>query len=244
MLEQHPLRHDTDRTIAMRARILLVLAFALLLTGCAKKQETAAERERTQAQRQSLPVGWQVRVEEADASADNVKFMNMPPGWHITTGPAVLLYRPENTAAGLYRLESESFLFADDRLEGHGVFFGGQGLDTPDSHYTSFLLRKDGRFQIEVRRAGEISTPVAWAEHVAVAMPSGEQPAQNVLAVTVAAEKVRFYVNGQQVAELPRPALPSEGTFGLRVRNEVNVHVTSLTVAPAGDTQASLQKGS
>ncbi len=242
MREKHPLRHDTDRPDVMRACIPVVLAFSLLLTGCTRKQETAAEHERTQAQRHSLPAGWQVRV-EADASSDNVKFMNMPPGWHITTGPAALLYRPENAAAGLYRLESESFLFADDRLEGHGVFFGGHGLDTPDSSYTSFLLRKDGRFQIEVRRASETSTPVAWTEHVAVAKPTGEQPAKNKIAVAVAAEEIRFHVNGQQVAELPRTALPSDGIFGLHVRNQVNVHVTSLTVVPAGDAQASPQKG-
>lgn len=243
MREKHPLRHDTDRPNAMRVRIFVVIVLLLLLTGCTRKQETAAERERMQAQRHSLPAGWQVRVEETDASVDNVKLMNMPPGWHITTGPAALLYRPENTAAGLYRLESESFLFADDRLEGHGVFFGGQGLDAPDSSYTSFLLRKDGRFQIEVRQAGETSTPVAWTEHVAVAKPAGEQPAKNVLAVAVTAEKIRFHVNGQQVAELPRTVLPSEGIFGLRVRNQVNVHVTSLTVTPAVAAPASSQNG-
>ncbi len=221
----------------MRAQLAVVIT-TLLLAGCSKQPE------RAQTQPRQFPAGWQVRVEGADASPDDVNFMNMPPGWHIITGPAAILFRLENTASGLFRLESESSLFSDDRLEGHGVFFGGQDLDAPEARYTSFLLRKDGRFQIEVRQAGATRTPVAWTEHAAVALPAGEQPAKNVVAVVVAAEKIHFYINGQQVAELPRAALPSEGLFGLRVRNNVNVHVTSLTVAAAGGAPASAQKGS
>jgi hypothetical protein len=211
----------------MRAQLAIVVT-TLLLPGCTKQPE------RTQTQERQFPAGWQVRVEGADASPDDVKFMNMPPGWHIITGPAAILFRPENTASGLFRLESESFLFADDGLEGHGVFFGGQDLDAPEARYTSFLLRKDGRFQIEVRQAGATRTPIAWTEHAAVAIPSGEEPAKNVVAIVAAADKIYFHINGQQVAELPRAALPSEGLFGLRVRSRVNVHVTSLTVAPTG----------
>ena len=39
----------------------------------------------------------------------------MPPGWHTTTGPAAIIYNPENTAKGQYRLESE--YGAPSRLE-------------------------------------------------------------------------------------------------------------------------------
>ena len=44
-----------------------------------------------------LPAGWHVRADGA-AAHGTVSFVDMPPGWHITTGPSVILYDPARTA--------------------------------------------------------------------------------------------------------------------------------------------------
>lgn len=223
----------------MRAPLVALLAAMLLLAGCAKKQERAAEQqpERSPAKTQPVPAGWQVRMDRPDTSAADVEFVNMPPGWHITTGPAAILYNPQNTAAGEYRIESESFLFPGEHLEGYGLLFGGQNLDAANQTYAYFLLRRDGKFIVKVREGDATRTLIPWTEHAAIGKQTGEESARNAMAVEAGAEKITFYVNGQKVAELPRRALPADGIVGLRVNHHLNVHVTRLQVTSSNATR-------
>ncbi len=228
----------------MRAQIAVVVVAALPLAGCAKKQETSTEQERSRTLAPQSPAGWRVRVDRAGASADGVKFTNMAPGWHITTGPAAILYNPQNTAAGEYRLESEIFLFPGEHLEGYGVIFGGQNLDTANQTYTYLLLRKDGKFLVKIREGNATRTVMPWTEHSAIAKQSGEENAKNVIAVVAGKENVTFYVNGQQIGEFPRAGLPADGVVGLRINHRLNVHVTTLAVTSSGGTREFAPKSS
>jgi hypothetical protein len=180
-----------------------------------------------------LPAGWTVRVDRADASAADVKFWNMPPGWHATTGPAAVLFNPANTAAGDYRLESESFLFPGEHAEGYGVIFGGKDLALEAQSYAYFLIRKDGRFLVKVREGAATRTLIPWTEHAAIVRHPGEGTAKNVLAVQVGKDNVDFFVNGEKVGTLPRAQLPTDGIVGLRINHRLNVHITTLTVESA-----------
>ena len=87
------------------------------------------------AQEQELtpPPTWQLRLDNpATASVEDIWYVDMPPGWHITTGPAAILWDPANTASGDFRIESESFLFdPEGRREGFGIFFGGTWTCSP-----------------------------------------------------------------------------------------------------------------
>ncbi len=80
------------------------------------------------AQEQERPQDWTVRFDRADAKDSALFFVTMTPGWHITTGPAGILYDPSRTATGTFRVESEIFLFdpGDRHREAFGVFFGGR----------------------------------------------------------------------------------------------------------------------
>ena len=214
----------------MKRTFVLATILLLLASSTAPAQQPE--------QKQELPAGWKVRVDRSDASAADVKFWNMPPGWHTTTGPAAILYNPANSASGEYRLESESFLFPGEHLEGFGVFFGGKNLDQDTQTYTYFLIRKDGRFIVKVREGAATRTLIPWTEHAAIVKhPGGEATAKNVLAVQVGKENVEFFVNGQRVGTLPRAQLPTDGTVGLRINHHLNVHVTTLTVESAGSKQ-------
>jgi hypothetical protein len=180
------------------------------------------------------PADWLVRLDRAGTSESDVYFVEMPPGWHITTGPAAIFYDPARTATGSYRLSAEVYLFPGERREGVGVFFGGRQLDGPDQSYAYFLIRKDGRFLVKTRHGSETQVVVPWTEHAAIVpQEGGEDAVKNVLRVEVGSEAVGFYVNGEQVTSVPRSALECDGTVGLRVNHGLNVHVSTLAVEPS-----------
>jgi len=183
------------------------------------------------------PLGWQVRYDHAHgaarggkAGADTVDFMQMTPGFHVTTGGAAIMWHPDSTARGDYVLSSEIFLFPTkgrDR-EGFGLLIGGSDLAGAAQRYTYFLLRNDGRFLVKQRRGEQLTTLVDWTALPEIKRQVGGDAMQNVLGVEVEGETVRFLVNGKQAAKLPRSQVNPDGQFGLRVNHGVNAHVVSL----------------
>lgn len=184
--------------------------------------------------RGQFPAGWTVRTDKAEESAAEIAFVDMAPGWHITTGPAAILYDPRATARGTFRIESESFLFEPGtRNEAYGVFFGGRDLESDGLSYTYFLIRPTGDFLVKRRSGAETPVVVDWTPHPAIlrfADRGESSTAKNVIAVEAGAEHVVFLVNGREVTRLRREDVPSDGIVGLRVNHGLNLHVTSLTV--------------
>jgi hypothetical protein len=198
----------------------LLLAAALL---CIAQAAAAQDLER--------PAEWKIRFDRPNSPDSALYFVEMPPGWHITTGPACILYDPARTATGDYHVQSEIFLFPGERREAFGVFLGGRDLDGPDQSYTYFLIRKDGSFLIKQRRGRQTETLSPWKPHEAIVEhDGGEGTAKNVLEIRAGAQTVDFYVNAQQVASLPRSSVDTDGIVGLRVNHGLNLHVSSLSV--------------
>jgi hypothetical protein len=159
----------------------------------------------------------------------------MAPGWHVTTGPAAILYNPSKVADGAYRVESTIHLFPGPQREGFGIFVGGANLDGPNQSYLYFLIRGDGRYLIKHRAGDDTHMLVPWTEHEAIVAHEGEEgTAENTLAIECGDETVDFYINGQQVNSLPRSEMDVEGVVGLRVNHRLDIHVSSLSVASIG----------
>jgi hypothetical protein len=201
--------------------------------------ETRARAGAAEPASQPKPAGWRIRPDRPDrGSADDVLFTEMAPGWHVTTGPAVILYHPDSTASGTYRLESGMFLFdPGERREGYGIFFGGHDLEGDAQQYVYFLLRRDGRFLVKTRDGAETAVVRDWTAHPSIVgwenRPADSGTAHNTLAVEVGAGDVVFLVNDAEVARVPRAELPAtDGVFGLRVNHSVNLHVTSVSATP------------
>src|SRR5919109_562325 len=47
----------------------------------------------------TLPAGWSARP-DGDGDVKNIKFVAMEPGYHVTLGPATILYRQEDRVSG------------------------------------------------------------------------------------------------------------------------------------------------
>jgi len=160
-------------------------------------------------------------------------FVQMPPGWHVTTGPGVLLYPAANgDVTGHFSLESEIFLFPGNSQEEYGVFLGGQAVDSsPTPDYVAFVLRRDGQAAALRRRGGQTTPLVAWQPHAAIlAGKTGEDPVKNVVRIDLDPAAASLWVNGQKVLSVPRTDLASDGRVGVRVGKDMNLHITTFNV--------------
>ena len=158
----------------------------------------------------TTPTDWKWRQDTAAPLASGAKmepgswvFVQMPPGWHVTTGPGVLLYpSTHGDVGGNFSLEAEIFLFSGESAEEYGVFLGGQDIEgaaTPD--YSAFVLRRDGQAAVLRRRAGQ-TTPVSnWQRHESI-LPgkAGDEPVKNVLRIDIDQSNATLSVNGAQGA--------------------------------------------
>lgn len=183
------------------------------------------------------PDDWQVRFDQPDASEDQLEmFVSMPPGWHVTSGPAAIYWDPGNEASGSYRVEMEVFLFdPGERREAFGVFIGGRDLDGPEQAYAYFLIRNGGQFIVKERAGTEAPTIEPWTSHEAIlsyADRGEDTSVLNVLAVEVDEDTLRFFVNDEEVWSGPRNGLPVDGTYGFRVNHGLNLHISRLEVVP------------
>ncbi len=199
---------------------------------------------------EAMPPGWKMRLDSGavhsggHAAEGAPKFWTMPPGWHITSGPAAIYYDPAQMATGEFRLESQMFLFPPgERREGYGFFFGGKDLESDAISYTYFLLRRDGRYLIKQRSGSATKELVPWTEHAAIVKhPGGDGTAKNELAIETNGANVDFLVNGQTVHSLPRSVAPTDGLVGLRINHAVNIHVTYLSIKPRGPAARTIEK--
>ena len=184
------------------------------------------------------PEDWQVRFDEPGASEAQLEmFVSMPPGWHVTSGPAAIYWGPEMEASGEYRIEMEVFLFEPQGMmrEAFGFFAGGRSLDGDDIEYTYFLIRDGGEFIVKRREGADAPTILPWTGHEAIlgwADRGDGATAKNILAAEADAGEVRFFVNDAQVAALPRSEVAMDGMYGFRVNHMLNLHISRLEVTP------------
>lgn len=214
-----------------------IMATAALAAAAAVATPTAAaaqQGEEGEADTRPPPEGWMVRTDRG-ASAEAIDFTDMPPGWHITTGPAAIFYHPDRTATGTYRVEVETHLFdPGQRREGFGILFGGEDLQADSQAYTYFLIRRDGSYLVKRRDGAETEVIDGWTEHPAVVgwdeRSEDAVTVKNVLAVEVGETEVAFHVNGEEVHRVAREGLSTDGVVGLRVNHSLDLHVTRLDV--------------
>lgn len=171
-----------------------------------------------------LPAGWQMRPDSGDTSG--VRFSTMGTGFHVMTGPAAIFYRPDMKKSGRYQVQA-TFMQMEPAAqpEAYGLVVGGVDLAGPKQKYTYFLIRQDGQFLVKKRAGRDTPTLKDWTPHAAIQKTEGSTKGTNALAVAVGADKVRFLVNGTEVASLPASQIDTNGIVGLRINHNLNVHI-------------------
>lgn len=227
----------TFRRRALRVIGRLPLAAVLMLVASRLDAQSggagAQPQHLTGGNEGKRPIGWQVRYDagpEKARSTDSISFVQMTPGFHVTTGTAAIMWHADSTARGDFTLEGSMFLFPTNGRdqEGYGILLGGVDLGGPTQRYTYFLLRNDGRFLVKQRRGDAFTTLVDWKELPAIKRQAGGDAMKNDLQVEVQGGTVRFLVNGALATVLPRAQVNPDGIFGLRINHRVNAHVVSV----------------
>lgn len=182
---------------------------------------------------QSAPEGWSVR---ADGKADtkDARIVAMGKGLHITTGPAVILYRPDTDGAGpFHTLATFTQTKPSEHPEGYGLFVGGDDLEGAEQEYIYFLVRQDGSYLIK-RRDGEKTSDISkgWVTHAAVNKPDAKGGATNLLEVDNKIDPARltFKVNGQEVHSTAAAGFDLDGIVGIRANHNLDLHVEGFDV--------------
>ena len=206
-----------------------------LLLGIASVALPAAVRGQL-----TTPPDWKWRQDAPATLATGVTmkpgswvFVQMPPGWHITTGPGALLYpSSQGEVDGNFSVEAEIHLFPGTSTDEFGVFLGGREIESSTTpRYAAFVLRRDGSAAVLERRAGESKAIAEWRRNEAI-LPhdGGKDTAKNVIRVDVDAAAATMFVNGAKVVSVSRQQVAAEGRIGFRVGKDLNLHITTLNV--------------
>lgn len=188
-----------------------------------------------------VPEGWEVRLDRnmpdvtigSDPESSDIYFVNMTPGWHVTTGPAGIYYHPSNTASGEYKVSATLHLFdpGERNREAFGIFLGGENLDNDEQRYLYFLIRNTGEYLIKERLGNETQVVQNWTSNDTINIYTDDledSSAQNNLSVSVAGSDILFYINDSEVASVPVGEFSTKGLYGFRVNHSINLHISDL----------------
>ena len=184
------------------------------------------------------PAGWMVRVDYSENAqdpddADNLTFMAMGTGFHVTGGPAGTFWNDANTPRGDFTLSGSFRLM---KPSGHtnyyGLIFGGSNLDAANQTYIYFLVAQNGNYLVKHRVGDEVHDVQASTAHAAVNQPGANGQSTNDLEVRVAGNTITYVVNGQVVHTTPKSGMTAmtDGLAGIRVNHLLDVHVDNFEI--------------
>ena len=222
-------------------RTLPMLSLAALLAAPLAAQGKPSDPDVKVAGGGTLPAGWSYRLEDPTASIATAKFVAMGNGFHFSTGPAGIYWREADAATGSFHtLATFTQTKAPMHPEAYGIFVAGKDLKTGTASYVYVIVRGDGMYSI--RQGGAAGTPSTnltqggnrngWLASDAVAKQDSAGKATNKLEVSgdAATKKLKFSVNGKQVAEIDAPGGSVAGLVGIRMNHNLDVHVDGFAV--------------
>lgn len=193
----------------------------------------------------SVP-GWTGKVdaneEAAGKSVKDAKLTQEGGALHITTGPAVAYWNPDNKATGDYTVKATfsepKYMNLNNHPHPYGLFIAGSDLGTPQQSYLycaaygngNFIVRgfAPEPFQMNGRR-GEANAAVHKA-----AGPG--EPVTQEIAISVKGGRVECSINGTVVAGYDKPVVvttgklkSTDGVYGIRAAHNTDLTVSGLT---------------
>lgn len=237
----------------MRHRSMVAILTALAVSACAGDAEDADDTAEfgaetpapaaevtedpdiaPEGEATALPSGYEVRLDQPDATADEYRVTSSDGEMQVETGPAGILYRSDDEVASGDYTVSATFTEVGapaNHREAFGLIFGGRDLQAEGRAYSYFLVRADGQYLIK-RRSGEETPDVTdgWQESDAVNAAAEGGDVTNELTVEVEGDQVRFLVNGTEVETRPASELDTHGIAGVRVNHNLNVRVEDFTI--------------
>ena len=197
-----------------------------------------------------LVKGWTGAIDAKEQAAgltlNSSKLIKEGKSLHVTTGPAVTYWSPDNKAKGDYTVSATfsepKYMSLNDHPHPYGIMVAGNDLGTDQQSYLycaaygngTFIVRGFGPkpFQMNGR---------APAADAAVNKAAGVgQPVTQEIAITVKGQSVSCSINKKVVATFEKSALvtagklkSTDGIYGLRFAHNTDALVTDLKLTKA-----------
>ena len=179
----------------------------------------------------NLPAGWEARTDNGN-STENVKFVAMGGGYHVTLGPRTIFYRPADATQGNYIVTATfTQTKAPAHAEAFGLIIGGSDLQGDSQRYSYFLIRGNGQYLVKNRNGSETtSVSGSWTSNDAIQAQDADGKCTNTLTVLVSADQVRFLINDQEVFAASPDMFQTDGIPGIRVNHNLDMHIGNFAV--------------
>lgn len=194
----------------------------------------------------SVP-GWAGKIDAKEETAgmtlNSAKFVKEGDALHVTTGPAVTYWNPENKATGDYTVKATfkepKYMNLNNHPHPYGLMIAGNDLGTDQQSYLycaaygtgSFIVRGFGPAPFQMNGPRGAVDPA-----VNKAAAKGE-PVTQEIAMSVKGDKVECAINNKVVATYNKSDLvtdgklkSTDGVYGLRFAHNTEVIVTGLQV--------------
>jgi hypothetical protein len=181
----------------------------------------------------TLPPGWTARPDDG-GPLKQVQFVAIEPGYHLTLGPATILYRAEDQVRGpFHALATFHQMKKPPHPEGYGLFLGGQDLSGKAQSYTYFLVRGDGAYLIKQRKGDQTSeVSKGWTASPAVKKEDRQGKTTNLLELDAKRDpsKIDFKVNGQTVYSIAATEMQLSGIVGIRANHHLDLQIEGFAI--------------
>lgn len=225
-----------------------VPAFALSFCMLGTAGLAAQDESRSIAGGGVLVTQWAGKIdaneERAGHTLNDGKLAKEGDAFHVTTGPAVSYWNPDNKAIGNYTVKATftepKYMNLNNHPHPYGVFIGGNELGTTSQSYLYCAAYGNGRFIVRGFGPGAFQmNGFAGEANVAVHKAAGVgQPVTQEIALSVKGDRVECLVNGTVVVGYNKSELvtagklkSTDGVYGLRFAHNTEVLVTGLTVS-------------
>ena len=232
----------------MKNQILLTLVaifFIGLINVAAQHEEMAAKGVEGGG---VFVKGWTGTIDSKEAATgltlNSAKLAKEGDALHVTTGPAVTYWNPENTAKGDYTVSATfnepKYMSINDHPHPYGIVIAGNDLGTDKASYLYCAAYGNGTYI--VRGFGPAPFQMGKrAEDPAVNKAAGVgQPVTQTIAMTVKGNQVSCSINNKVVATYDKSALVTEGklkstdgVYGIRFAHNTDATVKDFKKSKA-----------
>jgi hypothetical protein len=222
------------------------LAFAALMlisgAGCARAQDANRAVEGGGI---SVP-GWVGRIDPKEISAGeklgNARLAKEGDALHVTTGPAVAYWHPDNMARGSYTVRATfkeaRYMSRNSHPHPYGIFIAGNGMGTDRQSYLYCGAYGNGNFIVRGFGPASFQLNGRWSASPAVNRAAGPgEPVTQEIALSVKDNKVECAINGTVVASYDKSKLvvdgkltSTDGVYGIRFAHNTEALVIGLTM--------------
>ena len=221
-----------------------IAALMLVVSGvsCARAQDTNRAVEGGGI---SVP-GWMGRIDPKEISAGekltNARLAKQGDALHVTTGPAVAYWNPDNTARGNYTVRATfkeaRYMSLNTHPHPYGIFIAGNDMGTDRQSYLYCAAYGNGMFIVRGFGPAPFQMNGRWSASAAVNRATGPgEPVTQQIALSVKDDRVQCAINGTVVATYDKSLLvvdgklkSTDGVYGIRFAHNTEALVTGLTM--------------